>query len=287
MIIFITAQPEHPTKQQIIQTLDNTYIPYEVVHPTISWWKLKKKLLNYPDPLSLISPDHPRIFNLCKHLTKTKYKVINSPEITLLCRNRISISLRIKELLDKYIQSNRNALIHIPDPRYFRNPVQMGNSLNYADYPIVIKYPVNHTGIHYVNMINSNDFQAIPRFFTKCGLYVEKFIEAQDNILKCYNLGNYVITQQESNRQSLYRALNSTPETYKARKDRKTIETPLELENFSAFIEKELKISIFGMDFLITEENHYWIVDFNDFPGARGIDNAGEIIANFLIRKIR
>jgi len=285
LIIFITAQPEHPTKQQIIQTLDSTHIPYEVVDPSISWWKLKKKLNTYPDPLCLISPDHPHIFRLIKQLKSSNYRVINSPETTLLCRNRISISLKIQDLISQYKTTHPNAPIHIPDPRYFQNPNHMKNALKSSDYPIVIKYPVNHTGIHYVNMINKNDLDSIPPFFKKCGLYVEKFIKAGDDLLKCYNFGDSVITQQESNRQSLYRALNNTPETYTSRKHRKTIETPPEIEVFTHYIAKELDILIFGMDFLKTEADNFWLVDFNDFPGARGIENAGEIIVNCLIRK--
>jgi len=283
LIIFITAQPEHPTKLQIIQTLDSTHIPYEVVNPSISWWKLRKKLRNFPDPLCLVSPDHPRIFLLCKFLKNTEYMVINSSEITLLCRYRIAISLKIQDLITQYKITRPNAPIHIPDPRYFQNPKQMQSALKSSDYPIVIKYPVNHTGIHYVNMINEDDINSIPRFFNRCGLYIEKFINAQENLLKCYDFGDLVITQQESNRQSLYRALNSTPETYKSRKHRKTIETPSEIEAFTHYIAKELGIMIFGMDFLITDANNYWLVDFNDFPGARGIEDAGEIIANFRV----
>jgi glutathione synthase/RimK-type ligase-like ATP-grasp enzyme len=285
LIIFITAQPDHPTKQQIIHTLDNSHIPFEVVHPTISWWMLRKKLRNTPNPLCLITPDHPRIFNLCKSLTNTNYRIVNSPYITLLCKNRISISLRIQHLLSQYKQTNPTAPIHIPDPRYYQNPNRLGNALKLSDFPIVIKYPVNHTGIHYVNMIQAHEIDTIPRFFKKCGVYIEKFIEAQDNLLKCYNFGDIVITQQESNRQSLYRARTATSETYKSRKHRKTIKTPSEIEAITRYIAKELGIMIFGMDFLITKDENYWLVDFNDFPGARGIENAGEIIANILIRE--
>ncbi len=281
----MTAQPDHPTKQQIIQTLAIAHIPYEVVDPSISWWKLKKKLHNYPDPLCLIAPDHPRIFTLCKHLTNTNFSVINSPDITLLCKNRISISLKIQELLIQYKKTNLTAPIHIPDPRYYKNPNMLISTLDLSDFPIVIKYPVNHTGIHYVNMKQAHELDSIPRFFKKCGIYVEKYIEAQDNLLKCYNFGDLVITQQESNHQSLYRALNSNSETYKSRKHRGTIETPPEIKVFTHYIAKELGIILFGMDFLITEDKNYWLVDFNDFPGARGIENAGEVIANCLIRE--
>jgi len=287
LIIFITAQPDHPTKQQIIHTLDNSHIPFEVLHPSISWWGLRKKLRNAPNPLCLLAPDHPRIFYLSKLLSNTDFRIVNSSEITLLCKNRISISLRIQQLLSQYKRNHPTAPLYIPDPRYFKNPNQLGISLDLSDFPIVIKYPNNHTGIHYVNMKQAHELDTIPRFFKKCGLYVEKYVEATDILLKCYNFGEEVITQQESNRQSLYRALNSTPETYKSRKHRITIETPIEIEAFTHYISKELGVLLFGMDFLITEDNNYWLVDFNDFPGARGIENAGEIIASSLIKQMK
>ena len=210
--------------------------------------------------------------------------VINSPEITLLCRDRISISMKIQDLLIQYKETNQNAPIYIPNPRFFKNPSHLESALEFSDFPIVIKYPVNHTGIHYVNMKQAHELDTIPRFFTKCGLYVEKYIEATDVLLKCYNFGDKVITQQESNRQSLYRALNNTPETYTSRKQRETVKTPHEIEDFTQYVSKELGIEFFGMDFLVTEDKTFWLVDFNDFPGARGIENAGEMIANYIVR---
>ncbi|TFG19664.1 MAG: hypothetical protein EU530_05570 [Promethearchaeota archaeon] len=246
---------------------------------------MQKKLHYTPDLLCLIAPDHPRIFYLCKRLGESNYAVVNSPDITLLCKDRIAISRKIQQLLNQFKRTNPNALIYIPDPRYFRTPKRLVSALSLSDFPIVIKYPVNHTGIHYVNMKQAHELDTIPRFFQKCGLYVEKYIEATDILLKCYNFGEIVITQQESNRQSLYRALKSTPETYKSRKNRTTITTPSEIEIFTHFIAHKLNITLFGMDFLVTEDNTFWLVDFNDFPGARGIENAGEIIANCLIRE--
>ncbi len=286
LIIFVTSQPEHPTKQQIIGTLDNSRIPFEVVDPSISWRKLNKKLKHTSNPFCLFAPDHQHIFCLCAHLKRKNYPVINSCKITLLCRHRISISLRIQNLIKSYKKDKPNIPIHIPNPRFYRNPSQLQNNLRSSDFPIVIKYPVNHTGVHYVDIIPDNEIDKIPRFFKKCGVYIEKYIEAQDILLKCYNFGDIVITQQESNRQSLYQAHNANPDTYKSRKYRDTVQTPPEIEAFTHYIAEELGITIFGMDFLITEDDNYWLVDFNDFPGARGVENAGEIIANILIRKM-
>jgi len=287
LIIFITADPTHPTKNQIVQTFKHSNILLKVIPPSICLFKLRK-LIQSKATICLLAPDHPRAFKICRNLVKGSISCINLPEITLLCRNRIGINTQIRNLLDRFKYNHPNAPILIPKSHFYPKVSQFFSQAraHKVEFPIVIKYPINHSGVHFVRLINHlEDIKKIPKRFSTHGIYTEQYVNSQELLLKCYNLGDTIITQEESNHPTLEQLSKEHKELINSIMNRKTIQTPLIIREFVNFITKELPISIFGVDFLITNDNSFILVDFNDFPGARGIPNAGEIIANFILRE--
>lgn len=285
MIIFITAKPEHPTKQQIIATFKKMDAAYRIIDPSTSWVTLKRILESSNQPIILIAPDSLRAFKLCHHLITYGFEIINPPKTILLCRNRIPISEKLVNLLSEFKKEHAKANIQIPKTRYYKNKTVLSRSTE-IEFPIVIKYPINHSGTHYVELIdNKSQIDGIPDWFDKTGIYVEQYIDAQDSLFKCYRLGNSVITQIDSHELTLLNENRIRIITRTSNKERKSIDTPEILREFILFVAKRLPIDIFGVDFILSFDNEYWLVDFNDFPGFRGIKDAGALIATFIMKK--
>ncbi|MBN2157647.1 MAG: hypothetical protein JW776_16490 [Candidatus Lokiarchaeota archaeon] len=288
VIIFITAQPTHSTKNQIINTFMNAKVPYIVLDPSIPWFKLRKNFQNDVS-ICLLAPDHPNAFKICSYLLAKNIYVLNPPRTTLLCKQRIEVNIRLNSILTQFKKDNPVCPIHIPMSRYYKKKGLLLTQVNEIDFPFVIKYPINHLGIHHVELIqNMQDLSTkIPKFFNKNGIYTEQYVEAQELLIKTYHLGDTTITQQESHHLTLEAGNKLKEILFESKNQRKTIDTPLILKKFTEFIAKEMPITFFGLDLLRSYDDQYWVIDFNDFPGSRGIFNAGEIIANCIIDKIK
>ena len=66
--------------------------------------------------------------------------------------------------------------------------------------------------------------------------------------------------------------------------ERETFEVSDEIKNLASIISNELGLKIFGFDLIKSlSDDNYYLIDLNDFPGFRGIDDIENVLAEYLL----
>ncbi len=313
MIFFITANPNHFTNKKTIETFKKKKISFEILSPIESDDFFIEKFKEYKDLLLLAKPDHWNIYHICDIALDRGIECINSAEITKKFNNRWEIENSFKILMDSKADQKLKNKFKIPESWYLLAGDVLTSNENRDFYKeieekfgeiilnegMVVKFPVNHSGFHFIKKINDfEELKKIKVILDRSGLIIQRLIKDNGKVYKCYCLGNAILTQIKSdqvtnlsvnginNESTMENILENNLITIPAgmKSDRKTIPTPPEFEELMKFIFINYKgLKIFGVDF-VKKGDKYYIVDINDFPGCRGLEESGEIIANYVLQ---
>lgn len=122
---------------------------------------------------------------------------------------------------------------------------------------------------------NSYDFKELTKYFNENELFFQEYLGKFDIIYKIYVIGRWTVSITSHNRLRQKEKLS-----------------PLELIHIRVPIDKQLKrrilrlgrkmgLSIFGIDYVLTNEGKPYIVDINDFPSFRSIPEAVSLISDY------
>ncbi|MFX1378339.1 MAG: hypothetical protein ACFFA4_04540 [Promethearchaeota archaeon] len=121
-----------------------------------------------------------------------------------------------------------------------------------------------------------SEFKQLTRGFDENELFFQEFLGKFDIIYKVYIIGRWTVSITSHNRLK-----------------QKEYLSPLELIHIRVPIEKQLKrrilrlgrkmgLSIFGVDYVLTNEGKPYIIDINDFPSFRSIPEAVSLISDYI-----
>lgn len=109
-------------------------------------------------------------------------------------------------------------------------------------------------------------------------IFMQEYLgPCQNTVYKVYFVGQAALALKSiKQKESAFTARNENDiqERYKLR-------IPLE-ENYRQ-MGRSLHLNAYGIDYIIGEDGHEYVVDVNDFPSYRGIDEALDLLCNFLI----
>ncbi|MHA1728543.1 MAG: ATP-grasp domain-containing protein [Promethearchaeota archaeon] len=316
MIYFIIYRPDHPTNRDIIRHLKTNAekIPFEVLDPSMPKRFFRDKFRNFKKfknsekkPLLLIKPDHPGIYKICKLATEMGIPAVNNPQITEKFVSRWNIEKQLLNTINSAHKSNLFTNITMAPSLFIKTEKKLTGAQEWSEFfkkfkkenlrnihlmPFVIKYPLNHTGFHFIakilniEQISSSD--NIKELLNSDGLIVQEYIKIKGPILKCYKMGTSVISLKQPQRFQEIQNIHEFIEKKGSKSARKTVKTPKEIINFIHYIGNKLKLELFGIDLGRTSDGsdrHYYTIDINDFPGYQGVKNAGKKIAHYCIKK--
>ncbi|MFX1552046.1 MAG: hypothetical protein ACFFB9_16985 [Promethearchaeota archaeon] len=121
-----------------------------------------------------------------------------------------------------------------------------------------------------------HSFKELTKEFNENELFFQEYLGKFDIIYKVYVIGRWTVTITSHNRLQ-----------------QKEYLTPLELIHIRVPIDKQLKrrilrlgrkmgLSIFGVDYVLTDEENPYIIDINDFPSFRSVPEAVSLISDYI-----
>ena len=221
------------------------------------------------------------------HFAK-KYKIptLHDLDTVLTCMNKVALDGALREIFRKYatvlsnfflpLSWNQNASDIIRFKKWVRDKL-----------PIVIKSHNQHDKYRRFNFLTKkieeiDDFSKIYRKFLYYDVYIQEFIECDGFDRKIYVIGDNIFGIKREN--PLYLYMREKPHDIDVTKiEREVYSVSEEIKMLAALISKELHLKIFGFDLIkLTDKNHYFLIDLNDFPGFQGIDGIEDVFVEFL-----
>ncbi|MHA1297942.1 MAG: hypothetical protein ACTSO9_00695 [Candidatus Helarchaeota archaeon] len=320
LVLFFTENPNHEIDKKIIEEFEKRRIEIAIMDPNLDSSLLEQKyhsLKNDYNVGALVRPNYWNIFKICKLLDDNSIQSINRSEIMRFFKSRIEVEDSLKNLFESKSFEKFQNKIAMPRSWFAMSADNLSIEEEQllkeelikqfrTKIPLVVKYPINHTGFHFVRRIDSADnFDALMPLIKSSGIILQEYIETTGEILKCikigdkissvidcnfiedFKMGNYnsyeeVLQNNLSNDSAKYR------DRIKNKNNRKEVQTPKPIQKCLEFISEYYQIDIFGVDFLIkgkSEDPFYYLIDINDFPGCRGIKNAGKYIVDLCIKR--
>ncbi len=212
-----------------------------------------------------------------------------------LIKNKVSLDHALRKMFSK----------HPDDLNKFLLPKSWTHSLYSKDLEIFKEWASDHMPIviksHYQHdkymrfTFLANKIEDIDKFckmysnFLYYNVYIQEFIESDGVDRKVYVVGDEIFGIMREN--PIYIYLRNNVDSINVDEiERETFEIPESMKVLAQIISRELNLKIFGFDLIkpINQEKYY-LVDLNDFPGFRDIENIEKILSDYirnLIKKI-
>ncbi len=218
-------------------------------------------------------------------------KLYNIPTLhdidtVLLCKNKISLDFAIRKIFQNY----SSELSNIALPKSWINSlldVKKFKKWAFPKLPIVIKSHYQHDKYMRFTFLVKN-IEEIDKFckiysnFLYYNVYIQKFIECDGIDRKIYVVGDKIFGIKREN--PIYVYLRDNPDSIDVDTiERENFKATEDMKNLARILAKSLNLKIFGFDLIkLIDKNQYYLVDLNDFPGLRGINDIENIIVDFL-----
>jgi len=213
---------------------------------------------------------------------------LHDVDTVLLCKNKVALDQAIRKIFDKHSDDLEDFLL----PRSWTRSLQNINRFKewaFPKLPIVIKSHYQRDKYNRFNFLvrkidEIDKFCKIYSNFLYYNIYIQKFVESDGIERKLYVVGDKVYGTQREN--PIYYWLRERPEkidveTFK----REKFEVSVDMQNLAKILAKGLNLKIFGFDLVKPiNQNKYYLIDLNEFPGFKGIKDIDNILADFLIR---
>ncbi|MBD3194746.1 MAG: hypothetical protein GF317_06810 [Candidatus Lokiarchaeota archaeon] len=214
--------------------------------------------------------------------------MINNLKSILLCKNRIALDNSLRTLLKKY--SKELGIFNLP--KSWSHPSPYKNIQEFKRWvserlPIVLKTHDQHNEYVRFNFLAKttdeiDDFVLRYKDFLYFDLYFQEFIECDGFDRKIYVIGDKIFGIKREN--PIYLYLREKPEKIDVSQiKREEFVVEKDIKTLAKLISKEFDLKIYGFDLVkIPKSDKYYIIDLNDFPGFKGIENAAELIVEYI-----
>jgi glutathione synthase/RimK-type ligase-like ATP-grasp enzyme len=208
-------------------------------------------------------------------------------DTVLLVRNKVALDHAFRKILHE----NSEGLGNITIPKsWTQNLLDVDRFKNWATnkLPIVIKSHFQHDKYMRFNFL-VREIEEVDKFckmysnFLYYDVYIQKFIECDGIDRKVYVIGDKIFGIKREN--PIYIYMREKPDFIDVDKiSREKFKVPKIMQALAKTLSRELKLKIFGFDLIKSlEDDKFYLIDLNDFPGLRGIKNIDNILADFLL----
>ena len=211
--------------------------------------------------------------------------VLHDVDTVLMCKNKVALDYALREAF------KNNSYVN----RYFSLPLSWNHNVTdlkrfkkwaAPKLPLVIKSHYQHDKFNrftFLKKIEDIDkFCNMYKDFTYYDVYIQEFIECDGLERKIYVIGDKVFGVKRDN--PIYVYLREKPDHIEVNEiARSELKITTSVKNLAQILAKELDLKIFGFDLIKPiDSRKYYLVDVNDFPGFKGIDNIEKELANYL-----
>ncbi|MFX1276918.1 MAG: RimK family alpha-L-glutamate ligase [Promethearchaeota archaeon] len=217
-------------------------------------------------------------------------KLYNIPTLhdlnaVLTCMNKIALDGALRKIFK--IHSNMLSNFSLP-LSWNQNVLDIIKFKKWAEnkLPIVIKSHNQHDKYRRFNFLAKN-IEEIDQFcirykeFLYYDVYIQKFIECDGIERKIYVIGDKIFGIKREN--PIYLHMRERPDNIDVNQiKREPYNVSEEIKKLAKILSKELRLKVFGFDLIKSIDNEqYYFMDLNDFPGFRGIDNIEDVFVEF------
>ncbi len=290
--LVLSAKKEHDVIKNVIRKLKKIQKIKLILHdPTEDFLDLEDMRTQFSDVDFIIT----KVANDCSidllHFAKLyNIPTLHDVDTVLLCKNKVALDQAIRKIFDKHSGDLENFLL----PRSWTQSLQNINRFKewaFPKLPIVIKSHYQHDKYNRFNFL-VREIDEIDKFcnlysnFLYYNMYIQEFIESDGIERKVYVVGDKVFGIKREN--PIYIFLRDKPNSIDVETiERERFEVSIDMQNLAKILAKGLNLRIFGFDLVKPlNQNKYYLIDLNDFPGFKGIKNIENVLADFLITYI-
>lgn len=213
---------------------------------------------------------------------------INTFESIYTCTNRIALD----NALRKIFAENEEVCTYFSLPESWLHPSPLKDIHKFkvwasSKLPLVFKSHLQHNDFFRFNFLarkpyEIDDFVVNYKDSLYFDLYIQNFIKCDGFDRKVYVVGDKIYGIKREN--PIYIFLREKPETIDVESlEREPFDLSEEIKQLARLLSNKLNLDIFGFDLVKpTDRQGYYLIDLNDFPGFKGIENIDHIIANYI-----
>jgi hypothetical protein len=287
--IVFSAKKEHDVIKNVIKKLKEIQNINLILHdPTEDFLNLEDMHNQFGDADFIIA----KVASDCSidllHFAKLyKIPTLHDIDTVLMCKNRVALDHVLRSIFNKY-SKELDKFLALPKS-WTHSLIDVKRFKNWAapKIPIVIKSHYQHDKYNRFNFL-VRKIEEVDKFcemyskFLYYDVYIQEFVECDGIERKVYVVGDKIFGIKREN--PIYIYLRDMPSSIDVETiTREKFEVPEDLQNLAKILAKELNLKIFGLDLVRPlNQDKYYLIDLNDFPGFRGIENIDNIIADFI-----
>jgi glutathione synthase/RimK-type ligase-like ATP-grasp enzyme len=292
--ILFSAKLEHDVIKKVVPLLKSELKDFHLVlhDPTKDFLDLEKAFDLFGNvDFFIVKVGSECSLDLLHFAKLHKIPALHDIDIVLMCKNKVSLDHALRKVFSN----------HSKDIKEFLLPKSWTHSLmdleifkKWASYhmPLVIKSHYQHDKYmrftFLVNKIENIDkFCKMYSNFLYYNVYIQEFIESDGMDRKIYVVGDDIFGIMREN--PIYIYLKNNVDSINVDEiERETFEVSESMKTLAQIISRELHLKIFGFDLIKPiDEEKYYLVDLNDFPGLRGIKNIEKILSDYIRNLIK
>ncbi len=287
--IVFSAKMDHDVVKDIIPKLKTRLKNFDLIlhDPTKDFLDLENmpKLFGDAD-LIIVKVGSECSIDLLHFAKLYNIPTLHDIDTVLMCKNKVSLDHALRKVFKKY--SNELDKFHLPKS-WTQSLINVKRFKEWASkrFPIVIKSHYQHDKYMRFNFLVKK-IEEVDKFcrmysnFLYYDVYIQKFVECDGIDRKVSVIGDKIFGIKREN--PIYLYLRENPDSIDVDTiERENFEVPEDMKNLARILSKELNLKIFGFDLIkLISKNQYYLVDLNDFPGLRGINDIENIIVDFL-----
>lgn len=287
--IVLSAKKEHVIIKDVIKKLKKNQNIKLILHdPIEDFLDLADIQTQYGDVDFIIT----KVASDCSidllHFAKLyNIPTLHDVDTVLLCKNKVALDQALRKIFDKHSGDLEDFLL----PRSWTQSLQNINRFKewaLPKLPIVIKSHYQHDKYNRFNFL-VREIDEIDKFcnlysnFLYYNMYIQEFIECDGIDRKIYVIGDKIFGIKREN--PIYIFLRDKPNSIDVETiEREKFNVSDDMKKLAEIISKELNLKLFNFDLLKTlNQDNYYLIDLNDFPGFKGIKDIDNVLADFLI----
>ncbi|MHA1688727.1 MAG: ATP-grasp domain-containing protein [Promethearchaeota archaeon] len=284
--ILFSVKRGHEIIDRVIEGLNSLSNIKLIVHdPTKEYFNIARmnNILSNHDFI-IVKVANQNSLNLLYYAKLHGIRTLHDLNSVLICKNKFILDMYLRKILETCGPQFEN--IHLPTS-WNHNLI---NKIEFREWiieymPVVIKSNYQHDPYNRFNFLVRKKeeidyfYERYSSFITN-DVYLQEFIECDGYDRKIYVIGEEIFGIKREN--PIYFFLREHPENIDINElKRESFSVPSKIKNLARFLGRELKLKLFGFDLIQKSKGEYYLLDLNEFPGFKGIQNISTKLITF------
>ncbi|TFG27678.1 MAG: hypothetical protein EU532_06985 [Promethearchaeota archaeon] len=287
--VVFSAKMEHDIIKTVIPILNNKIKDTNLIFhdPTKDFFDLADMRNSFSDvDLMIVKVGSECSLDLLHFAKLYNIPTLHDIDTIILIRNKVALD----HALRKVLHDNSHDLEKFSLPKsWTQNLLNVDRFKKWAvnKLPLVLKSHFQHDKYMRFNFL-VREIKEVDQFCKKYSnflyydVYIQKFIECDGIDRKIYVIGDKIFGLKREN--PIYIYMRDKPDSIDVDViEREKFNISKNIKTLASILSRELHLKIFGFDLIKPiNQDKYYLIDLNDFPGLRGIENIEHILADFI-----